>query len=81
MMKVYKNCQQHNAIITILSGIIQAITLRCPTSLIYSIVKESAKDQVVGSPLDKLTVAPSDLLSTDIFDDAEEKERYEMVYD
>ncbi|XP_047130115.1 mediator of RNA polymerase II transcription subunit 12-like protein isoform X2 [Hydra vulgaris] len=73
MMSAYKNCNQHSTIITILSGIIQAITLRCPASLIYSIVKEPGKEQVVGSPLDKLIVSPSALFNTDNLDDAEEK--------
>ena len=66
MLSEYKGCNQHRTLVVMLSGILQAITLRCPTALIYSVAKcnttDPTKSQVMGSPLDKLACRPSDLL-------------------
>lgn len=65
MFTEYKECRQHHNLVTILTAIIQLVTLRCPTALIYSIAKvlnEANKSQVVGSPLDKLPCFPSEMI-------------------
>lgn len=66
MLTEYKGCHQHRTLVVILSSIIQAITLRSPTALIWSIARPTTSDpnknQIVGSPLDKLACAPSELL-------------------
>lgn len=83
MFTEYKECHQHTSLVTILSGIIQAITLRCPTALIWSVTKISSpandpmKPQTVGSPLDKLPCAPSDLI---IGCDDEDRKDTDEVY-
>lgn len=80
MFSEYKDCHQHTSLVTILSGIIQAITLRCPTALIWSMTKinspmnDPLKPQVFGSPLDKLPCAPSDLIIGSEEEDKKESE-------
>ncbi len=67
----FKSCQQHKSIVVILCGILQAITLKCPTALIWRNIKLNPGTQISevkasafkGSPLDLLPCAPSGLLS------------------
>ena len=83
MFTEYKECQQHTSLVTILSGIVQAITLRCPTALIWSINKtnignDPTKSQVLGSPLDRLPCAPSELVIGTGEDENDRKEIEEV---
>jgi len=84
MFTEYKDCQQHASLVTILSGIVQAITLRCPTALIWSITKvghvggDPSRSQILGSPLDKLPCAPSELVIGADNDEFERKETEEV---
>lgn len=85
MFTEYKECQQHTSLVTILSGIVQAVTLRCPTALIWSITRtnignDPTKSQVLGSPLDRLPCAPSELVIGTGEDENDRKELEEVCF-
>lgn len=55
-------CPHHRDIVAYLSTILQTITLECPTSLIWNGINESrALSSLCGSPLDFISVVPSQL--------------------
>lgn len=58
----YLTCPHHRDIIYELSAIIQAITLECPTALVWNSVGEGKSPSVLnGSPLDHLPCPPAAL--------------------
>ena len=67
----FKSCDQHRSLVVILCGIIQAVTLKCPTALVWRCMKLANLPQISdskavlfkGSPLDLLPCAPSSLFS------------------
>ncbi|KAK6194758.1 hypothetical protein SNE40_000324 [Patella caerulea] len=62
MFAEYSSCPQHRTIILNLSAILQSITLRCPTSLVWNTLGDGKlTNYICGSPLDLLPCAPSSL--------------------
>ncbi|XP_033637539.1 mediator of RNA polymerase II transcription subunit 12-like protein isoform X2 [Asterias rubens] len=57
----YTSCPQHRPIIVGLSLILQTITLRCPSALVWINIGEGKSAGSPGSPLDILPCAPSSL--------------------
>lgn len=58
----YLNCPHHRDIVLSLSAIIQAITLECPTALVWNCIGEGKSPSVLnGSPLDHLPCSPAQL--------------------
>uniref|UniRef100_A0A8D9FIE5 Mediator of RNA polymerase II transcription subunit 12-like protein n=1 Tax=Cacopsylla melanoneura TaxID=428564 RepID=A0A8D9FIE5_9HEMI len=58
----YLNCAHHRDIVLSLSAIIQAITLECPTALVWNSIGEGKSPSVLnGSPLDHLPCSPAQL--------------------
>ncbi|XP_070173165.1 mediator of RNA polymerase II transcription subunit 12-like protein isoform X2 [Littorina saxatilis] len=58
----YRSCPQHRSIIMKLCGIIQTITLRCPTALVWNWLGDGKTSLFIcGSPLDILPCGPSSL--------------------
>ncbi|XP_071503303.1 mediator of RNA polymerase II transcription subunit 12-like protein [Diadema antillarum] len=55
----FRSCPHHHSIILGLSCILQAITLRCPSALVWINLGESKNYSVPGSPLDILPCPPS----------------------
>ncbi|XP_063967745.1 mediator of RNA polymerase II transcription subunit 12-like protein isoform X1 [Lytechinus pictus] len=55
----FRSCPQHHSIILGLSCILQAVTLRCPSALVWINLGESKNYSVPGSPLDILPCPPS----------------------
>ncbi|XP_069936794.1 mediator of RNA polymerase II transcription subunit 12-like protein, partial [Cherax quadricarinatus] len=56
------SCHQHRPVVLAASCFIQAITLDCPTALVWNNAGEGkASSWLTGSPLDVLPCAPSDL--------------------
>lgn len=74
VLSQYKNCPQHNSLVLALAAILQAVTISCPGALIWNSApqnaaqanasannEQAAKPAVLGSPLDRLPMAPSSL--------------------
>ncbi|EDO45182.1 predicted protein, partial [Nematostella vectensis] len=74
VLSQYKNCSQHNSLVLALGAIIQAVTICCPGALVWNSTVcssgqssssnnsgDQTKPQVLGSPLDRLPMAPSAL--------------------
>lgn len=58
----YRDCPQHRSIVMKLCGIIQTITLRCPTALVWNWLGDGKTSLFIcGSPLDILPCNPSSL--------------------
>ncbi|KAI5713129.1 hypothetical protein M8J76_012279 [Diaphorina citri] len=58
----YMSCGHHRDIVLSLSAIIQAITLECPTALVWNCIGEGKSPSVLnGSPLDHLPCSPAQL--------------------
>ena len=58
----YAHCPQHRSLVMSLSSVLQAITLECPTALIWNNLGEGKEKSLLnGSPLDLLPCAPSSL--------------------
>ncbi|KAJ9582558.1 hypothetical protein L9F63_003116, partial [Diploptera punctata] len=58
----YMNCPHHRDLVLGLSAILQAITLDCPTALVWNCVGEGKSQSVLnGSPLDHIPCSPSAL--------------------
>ncbi|XP_069583601.1 mediator of RNA polymerase II transcription subunit 12-like protein [Ranitomeya imitator] len=57
----YQTCPQHRPLVYGLSCLLQAITLCCPSALVWNYSTNESKNTNPGSPLDLLQVAPSSL--------------------
>ncbi|XP_041350095.1 mediator of RNA polymerase II transcription subunit 12-like protein isoform X2 [Gigantopelta aegis] len=64
MFAEYSNCAQHRGLLLSLSAMLQCLTLRCPTALVWNSLQEGKNERnnfLCGSPLDHLMCAPSSL--------------------
>ena len=83
----FKSCEQHRSLLIILCGIVQAITLKCPTALVWRNLKTTTGSQagdakvamLKGSPLDVLPCAPSNLFSCVLSNDDSAQEDDQQV--
>ncbi|XP_076454432.1 mediator of RNA polymerase II transcription subunit 12-like protein [Babylonia areolata] len=58
----YRDCPQHRSVVMKLCGMVQTITLRCPTALVWNWLGDGkAASFICGSPLDILPCRPSSL--------------------
>ena len=71
VLSQYKTCPQHHALVLALSSVMQTVAICCPGALIWNSnpcgsgssnaagSNADAKPAVLGSPLDRLPIAPS----------------------
>ena len=58
----YSNCPQHRSLLLNLCSIIQAVTISCPSALVWHNLGDGkSSSPLVGSPLDLLPCSPSSL--------------------
>lgn len=56
----YSNCPQHRSLLLSLCAIVQAVTLSCPSALVWHNLGEGkSSSSLSGSPLDLLSCSPS----------------------